>query len=78
MALAATECQMNVGELPTACQCSDMPGYAKARDYAVPTLLVSSSCDTVAMRLQRFFCSESIGDGVVAIHRLRQIYDAIS
>jgi hypothetical protein len=78
VALAATECQMNVGELPAACQCSDMPGYAEALDYAVPTLLVSSWCDTVAMRLQRFFCSESIGDGDVAIHRLRQIYDAIS
>jgi len=25
VALAATDCQMNVGKLPTACQCSDMP-----------------------------------------------------
>ena len=29
---------MNVSELPTACQCSDMPRYAKALEHAVPTL----------------------------------------
>ena len=77
VALVDIECQMKVGKLPTACQRSDMPGYAEAADQVVPTLLVSSWCGTVAMRLQMFFCSKSIGGGIEAIHRLRQIYDAI-
>jgi hypothetical protein len=32
LALAATESQMNVGKLPTACQCSDMSEHAEAVD----------------------------------------------
>jgi hypothetical protein len=69
---------MKVGKLPTACQRSDMPGFAEGVDQAIPTFLVSSWCGTVAMRLQTFFCLESIGGGIEAIHRLRQIFDAIS